>query len=1678
VSFIGTLTSINQALNGMSLMPAVGSQRVASLLIGTTDAGTGGIGGSKSDTDGVQILVGGVVVTTTSDLANGNTSSVAALNANNGGDGISLREAILATNATPNGSTPDIIIFGIGSGLQTITPTSALPPITDAVFIDGTTQSGFVGTPLIELNGASAGGIGMSITAGSATIRGLVINRFVTGLSISGGDGGNVLEGNYIGTDPTGTIDRGNLSTGVSINYSSDNPNKRNDYIGGTGPGTSNVIAGNDQIGISIFGSNTKLIWVQGNQIGTTASGSAALVGNGAVGIYFDGGAMGLVIGGLDANSRNVIAGHGVGISLRSIGSEVKGNFIGTNGTLALGGAVGIEVTGSANGIVIGGVDPGSGNVISGNSEGIRITSGQAADIRIWGNYIGTSPDGMSSIGNTSVGVNLLGSVNARIGGTDAVMRNVISGNLQDGIRLSNGATGNLVQGNYIGTNLTGTAPLPNGSDGVEVDTTVAISNTIGGTVTGAGNLLSGNTGAGIRINGKFTLVQGNLIGTNATATGSIGNGGDGVIITALNNTVGGEHLGAGNRIAYNGGTGVAVTGATSTGNRIQGNSIYSNSNTATLGIDLGADGITGNDYGDPLANPPIPPDTDGSPNHFQNYPDLAGAFVGGLIVQDGIIAPISTVVRGTLASTPSAAAAPQKFVLEFFASPASGSPRRFLGRSAVTTDGSGNASFEFVFPSAVSLGELVTATATNASTGDTSEFAAAVPVTNNSVATIALTVTTSGSGTGTVTSLPLGITFPSDITESYPIGTLVTLTATADSGSTFVSWTGQGIDTPGVIVGNTSTLTVLTTTQARTVTANFTQAGISTPPIVTYTEATPLWFDGMTFTWLPATIPADRHLEGYLVRVGVEPGVYGDPIFVPPTQTSLTLTDLPPVEHFFTVSTVTQLGPAPSSEELVPLNPSDSPLLEPVAAPVISNQSFTITENSPIDTVVGTIVASDPDPGQTVTLTVTGGTGQAAFTVLPISRVITVKDSRLLNYEAGPSLTLHVTATDNGASPSSTTATITINLTNVAGNEPLVLNMDRYATVPGLQIGTVRATGVLANDFDPEGNTIKAYLVTPPDPDQGSLLPGLIPDGLNRDGSFIFVPTTSFTGTTYTYKVSEDNGTTFSLPVTVTLISAQESGQSQESGTTSDAGLQGWTPVLETTTNGPANWSGTQNPVLAQFSGIGVDGDTTWARPGTHLYKSTGLADGRTDYRLLMTLRSDVSPGGAVGVMFRYQDPSNYYRFSMDNSPVAGALQNQAYYRLIKMVGGTTTLLTEQVVPVGQEAYTSGTTYELEIVAVGQSLILTLANPTTGQAVWHWDGTDATFTSNGIALYSASNPGGYYDLIGVQGENPDPTLRGLEVRPTGLGLGTVTSNPGGVVFPGSPAATFPVNSTVTLTATEASGSAFGGWSGTGLTPHPTDPKQVFVDMSEARIITAQFDTAPLPSLNLDIDNNGQVSALTDGVLLVRYLFGVRGTALTQGALGPPPATGPDHRRTDPDHIVEYLDQARSTMLDVDGNGVASALQDGVMLVRYLFGVRDAALTQGALAPNAHELRDEATEVQDWIGQYMTPAAMGSSAASASEMLSSSAQVSALSPQSSARLEQVGHSSIGDEPSLVSRPSTELGTVSQSNVSLAPDSTSPAIAAVQLSSTSLQSPAWVPEFLAGEEEEDEILVKL
>ncbi|EAW35793.1 DUF4347 domain-containing protein [Lyngbya sp. PCC 8106] len=344
------------------------------------------------------------------------------------------------------------------------------------------------------------------------------------------------------------------------------------------------------------------------------------------------------------------------------------------------------------------------GFVINRFSEGIRLIT--AGNNTIQGNYIGTDISGNIDFGNIVDGIFLGDATSGNlIGGTTPQTRNLISGNGRNGVQIDT-TSGNIIQGNYIGTNISGTADLGNSGAGIGIFRDG--NNQVGGTVSGAGNLISGNDTNGIELNGVEAinnLIQGNFIGTTSDGNTPLGNTQNGILIfnDANNNTIGGV-VGSGNIIGFNNQDGVRIDSGE--GNAILSNSIFDNGlSLADIGIDLNNDGISENDFGD----------GDTGANTFQNYPDLLTA----------TLEAESITINGIVDSTPGST-----FTVQFFANETLGESdrqgRTFLGETQATS----NIPFTVSFNTELAENQRsITATATDAN-NNTSEFSA--PITAN----------------------------------------------------------------------------------------------------------------------------------------------------------------------------------------------------------------------------------------------------------------------------------------------------------------------------------------------------------------------------------------------------------------------------------------------------------------------------------------------------------------------------------------------------------------------------------------------------------------------------------------------------------------------------------------------------------------------------------------------------------------------------------------------------------------------------------------------------------------------------------------------------------------------------------------------------------------------------------
>jgi parallel beta-helix repeat protein len=371
-----------------------------------------------------------------------------------------------------------------------------------------------------------------------------------------------------------------------------------------------------------------------------------------------------------------------------SSGSTIAGNWIGLDfDNISRGGAgTGVDVTcavfnrSTAN--LIGGLMPADRNVISGFHTGISFTPGSADHNTVQGNFIGTDATGVLPRGHVFEGIMVQTATNIVIGGGSASARNLICAN-GTGVSLL-GSSGDLVQGNYIGTDPDSHYDLGNSGDGIDVQSCFY--------VTISGNTVVNNSGYGIFLLGARTnSVLGNWIGTDTTGAWAMGNGKDGLALQGSSaTTIGNTTPGGPNVIEFNIGAGINISSANS--NSISANSIFDN---AGLGILL-ASGANQSQ---------MPPTLTNATNAFG-----------------------STQVEGTLLSQASA-----MFRLEFFASPgwdptAMPEGQLYLGATNVLTDLTGTASFVANLPVAAAAQTVVTATATD-QFGNTSEFSGAIPV-------------------------------------------------------------------------------------------------------------------------------------------------------------------------------------------------------------------------------------------------------------------------------------------------------------------------------------------------------------------------------------------------------------------------------------------------------------------------------------------------------------------------------------------------------------------------------------------------------------------------------------------------------------------------------------------------------------------------------------------------------------------------------------------------------------------------------------------------------------------------------------------------------------------------------------------------------------------------------------
>lgn len=501
----------------------------------------------------------------------------------------------------------DVVQFRIGTGIRTIRPATPLPIMAGPITLDGSTQPGYAGAPLVEIDGSALevgdaregpGLDGLVFVNGGHTVRALSIGGFEgAGIVLAEGDGNRVL-GCYIGVDATGLAARPNGDDGLVVTRSADNA------IGGEAAAERNLVSGNGGRGIFLDGPRATGNRLTGNVIGLAADGTA--LPNGAQGILVQD-APDNAIGGRSGSDGNIVAGNaGDGIVVRGVaasGNLVAGNLVGARGADdPANGGTGILIDGAPE-TTIGG-DLAARNWIAGNrGDGIALVGPDARDGRVGGNLVGLGTDGATARGNGGDGIRIVGAPDNRVGGpgglvpatwavaaralTEPVTSTVLAGNVVafsggDGIEVGGaGARGNAISGNAIGVTASG-APAGNADHGILLDG--APSNEIGGP-DGGGNAIAANGGSGVAVVGigaRRNRLVGNDIGVVPpswpSATLTTGNRGEGVLILGAPDTLVGDGAlggsGRGNAIGRNEGDGVRIAGDGADRGAVRGNRI------------------------------------------------------------------------------------------------------------------------------------------------------------------------------------------------------------------------------------------------------------------------------------------------------------------------------------------------------------------------------------------------------------------------------------------------------------------------------------------------------------------------------------------------------------------------------------------------------------------------------------------------------------------------------------------------------------------------------------------------------------------------------------------------------------------------------------------------------------------------------------------------------------------------------------------------------------------------------------------------------------------------------------------------------------------------------------------------------------------------------------------------
>lgn len=689
------------------------------------------------------------------------TYTVNSLLDTNAGSGTSgtLRYVLdqINTTATSSPGDADIVNFSV-AGTIAVTGSDLTINANVSVSINGSSAPGYMGVPLVILDGSGAGGSanGLTILGQGSTIQGLQIVNF-------GGDGilvdglsaiSNTVLQNYIGTNGTSTTD-GNGGNGIRITNGA-----RLNTIGGVTPNNpaftgkpvdGNVISGNGANGVLIE-NGSSYNTLAGNYIGTDLAGTSA-VPNVLDGVAILGSDNNAILGTTLTQQpfvfQNVLSGNG-GNGLSVMDSD---NTIIHANSFGLGGDNATAVPNQLNGVVIGGNSANTqfggviplGNIVAGNVQNGVVIQDTASGTVCFNTFCGLPSFTIVAVPNGGDGF-LISST----GGNNQLRTNVISGNIGNGVHITGAATGVQITETIIGMDTTGKVPLPNGGNGILMDGT-ANNNTIGGLQPSVilQNTISGNGLNGIAVLGNAANNQifHSFIGTEILGTSAYGNGQNGILIgeNATGTTIGGtQQIADFNLISGNTLNGILITD-NATGTVVIGNLIGTD-RTGIVGIPNLGNGVaittsansiggTGAREGNTIAfNAGNGVSVSGGTGNaiisnsiFANTADGIALLNGG---NQNLAAPVVTNAvqprSGTIAVTGTiTAAANTAYRIEIFASPNAFTPgqgQTFLGFVDVTTDASGFALFQFSGTRPADSGVFISATATDP-TDNTSPF-------------------------------------------------------------------------------------------------------------------------------------------------------------------------------------------------------------------------------------------------------------------------------------------------------------------------------------------------------------------------------------------------------------------------------------------------------------------------------------------------------------------------------------------------------------------------------------------------------------------------------------------------------------------------------------------------------------------------------------------------------------------------------------------------------------------------------------------------------------------------------------------------------------------------------------------------------------------------------------------